>query len=328
MTGSKKNSKKKSGKKESAAAAVISTAIILLGFAFFVTTSNFIHGRNSGTTKTVTTKPKKAKNVIAKAESENTSSKKKSKNKTSNTQTKTSKNKTPTTQPIYPPIPVPEQKGTIVFMLDDAGNNLPELEPFLRFPGPLTIAVLPALPNSVEAARRIRSRGKTVFLHQPMESLSGQDPGPGAIYTGMSREEVLYVLAKNVNEVGPVAGINNHQGSKATQDKMIMDAVLDFCKENNLVFLDSRTTASTVVPLLAAEKGIKILQRSIFLDNEPHPEMMQDQIDAGLKLLSKQDTVVMIGHTWSKNLAPVLLRNYEKLSNDGWTFSTSKDINK
>ncbi|MDR1143679.1 MAG: divergent polysaccharide deacetylase family protein, partial [Spirochaetaceae bacterium] len=83
----------------------------------------------------------------------------------------------PGTVPVQPP----NRKGILALVIDDAGNNLRELDPFLAFPGPLTIAVLPGLPNSAEAARRIRNTaGKELFLHQPMEPLNGQDPGPGA----------------------------------------------------------------------------------------------------------------------------------------------------
>ncbi|MDR2181297.1 MAG: divergent polysaccharide deacetylase family protein, partial [Treponema sp.] len=45
--------------------------------------------------------------------------------------------------PAAPPVMPSERKGVLVFVIDDAGNNLRELEPFLAFPGPLTIAVLP-----------------------------------------------------------------------------------------------------------------------------------------------------------------------------------------
>jgi len=65
-----------------------------------------------------------------------------------------------------------ENRGTLVFVIDDAGNNLQELEPFLRIPFPLTIAVLPGLPHSAEAAKRIRAAGKEVILHWRTESRS------------------------------------------------------------------------------------------------------------------------------------------------------------
>ncbi|MDR2841963.1 MAG: divergent polysaccharide deacetylase family protein [Spirochaetaceae bacterium] len=218
------------------------------------------------------------------------------------------------------------RKGKIAFMLDDAGNNLQELNAFLTYPGPLTIAVLPGLPYSKKAADLIRASGKTVFLHQPMEAINGQDPGPGAIYTNMSKDEVIAILKKNLNEIGPVAGINNHQGSKITQDKDIMKTVLEFCSKNNLVFLDSRTTAKTVVPEIAKQNGIKIGERAVFLDNEKDLQSMQKQIDLGIKLADKRDSVIMIGHTTSANLADLLKKNYLVLKKDGYDFSDSKDI--
>ncbi|GMO42502.1 MAG: hypothetical protein Ta2B_22730 [Termitinemataceae bacterium] len=224
------------------------------------------------------------------------------------------------------PQPLPINKGQIVFMLDDAGNNLSQLQPFLEIPVPLTIAVLPSLSDSKEAARRIRAAGKTVFLHQPMEASGGAYPGPGAIYSGMNRSDVMAILKRNADELGPIAGINNHQGSKITMDKEIMDAVLDFCIDNNLIFLDSRTTQDTVVPILAENKGIKILQRSIFLDNTPTKDAMQKQIDEGVHLLGNRRSVVMIGHIQSTQLAPLLKSNYLSLLKDGYMFSTTKDI--
>ena len=78
-------------------------------------------------------------------------------------------------------------KGRIVIVVDDAGYNLEDLDPFLKFPGPLSIAVLPGLPHSREAARRIKAAGKELLLHQPMEALGGENPGPGAIRLGHGR---------------------------------------------------------------------------------------------------------------------------------------------
>ena len=50
--------------------------------------------------------------------------------------------------------------GTLIFVFDDAGHNLAQLEHFLHLPFPCTIAVLPGLRYSSESARRIRTAGK------------------------------------------------------------------------------------------------------------------------------------------------------------------------
>jgi polysaccharide deacetylase 2 family uncharacterized protein YibQ len=220
----------------------------------------------------------------------------------------------------------PANLGTVVFMIDDAGNNLRELEPFLRISGPLTIAVLPGLPNSAEAARRIRAAGKEVFLHQPMEAIGAQNPGPGAIYSGMSAEEIRLILKRNVAEVGPVAGINNHQGSKITMDRDAVETILAFCAENNLRFLDSRTTAETVVPAAARNLGIKIGERDVFLDNEQDKDAMLRSISGGLARAQKNGKAVMIGHTWSPDLAPLLAEQFPLLTKQGYAIKTASDV--
>jgi len=228
--------------------------------------------------------------------------------------------------PQRPPERPVEKLGTLVFVIDDAGNNLRELEPFLRIPGPLTIAVLPGLPNSAEAARRIRAAGKEVFLHQPMEAIGAQDPGPGAIYSGMNAAEIKTILARNTAEIGPIAGINNHQGSKITMDTEAMRTILAFCAENGIHFLDSRTTADTVAPIVAKQIGMKIGERNVFLDNEQSRESMQSCISNGLERSQKTGSAVMIGHTWSPELAPLLAEQFPLLTKQGYTIKTASDI--
>jgi polysaccharide deacetylase 2 family uncharacterized protein YibQ len=226
------------------------------------------------------------------------------------------------TAAVQQPSPPPNRKGILVLVIDDAGNNLRELDPFLAFPGPMTIAVLPGLPNSVEAARRVRNSGKELFLHQPMEPLNGQDPGPGAIKTGMSPGEVKEILLKNLTEVGPVMGFNNHEGSKATMDPLIMKPLLELSRDSNLHFLDSRTIADTSGPRIARELGIAIAQRDFFLDNEQDQESILAVIEAACKKAEQNGKAVLIGHTWSPRLAAILTERYPLLVKAGYQFTT------
>ena len=219
-----------------------------------------------------------------------------------------------------------QEFGTLVFVIDDAGNNLRELEPFLRVPYPLTIAVLPGLPYSAEAARRVRAAGKEVILHQPMEALGAQNPGPGGIYSYMSAGEITEVLSRNIAEVGPIAGINNHQGSKITMDSEAMKVILNFCSEQGIYFLDSRTTSDTAAPFLAQQMGIKIAERNIFIDNEQNKNAMLGYIASGLARAQRYGTAVMIGHAWSPDLAPLLLEQLPLYIEQGYTVKTVSDI--
>jgi len=228
---------------------------------------------------------------------------------------------------IAPPPQPPSagSAGTLVFVIDDAGNNLRDLEPFLNFPGALTIAVLPGLPHSAEAARRIRAAGKELFLHQPMEAVGGTDPGPGAIMAGMDSGEIRDIINRNLAEIGSAAGMNNHEGSRITMDETAMETILALSHERGLLFLDSRTTAETAAGDVARRLGIIIAERDIFVDNSQEREAMLYFINQGLERARQRGFVVMIGHAWSHELAPLLQEIYADLLEQGFAFSSVTD---
>ena len=225
----------------------------------------------------------------------------------------------------YPIQDLPElpSKGKLIFVFDDAGHNLEQLQYFLDLPFPCTIAVLPKLPNSRETARRIRAAGKELILHQPMQALNPNiNPGDGAVKPGMDREEIKKIVASNVEEIGPIAGMNNHEGSLITSDEKAMEAVLELCKEKNIYFLDSRTSSKSVVPQVAKKLNMNIWERAVFLDNKKDKAYMKKQIIEGLEIASQRGEAIMIGHVFTVDLAILLKEMYSDLTQEGNTFST------
>lgn len=224
--------------------------------------------------------------------------------------------------PQEKPVPV-EPAGTIVFVFDDAGYNLKQLQPFLDLPFPVTIAVLPGLRYSAEAARRIRAAGKDCFLHQPMQAVNrSQNPGPGAILPGMEPEQIRAIVRANIDEIAPVTGMNNHEGSLITSDTTAMNAVLDVVAEQGLYFLDSRTTQDTVVPSVARARNMIIWERAVFLDNTQDRNSIMDAVYSGMKIAERRGSAIMIGHIWSNELAQILTDMYPEMVSQGFSLST------
>ncbi len=211
-----------------------------------------------------------------------------------------------------------EIAGRLYFVIDDAGYSMKQLEPFLEFPGALTIAVLPQLAFSTSAALAALRAGKEVILHQPMEAESDKDPGPGAIYVGDSAEEIRAVLAGNLATVPGAIGMNNHMGSRATSDRATMEPVLLDVAERNLYFLDSRTAVSTVVAETARSLGLSILERNVFLDNNPDRDSIDAAIREGMELASRRGHAVMIGHVMVTELAEALHDLYPEMMEEGY----------
>jgi len=227
----------------------------------------------------------------------------------------------PAAKPEKPRKPAP-YAGNLTFVFDDAGHNLDQLEYFLRLPFPCTIAVLPGLRYSSESARRIRKAGKQVILHQPMQSVDLHiNPGPGAVTPGLSAEQIKNIVRKNLEEIWPVAGMNNHEGSLMTADEAAMRAVLDVVAEKHIFFLDSRTTARSVVAKIAKEKNMTVWERAIFIDNDKSRAAMETQIKKGLSIARQKGSAIMIGHVFTVELAQLLIEMYPTLIEEGFSLS-------
>lgn len=225
---------------------------------------------------------------------------------------------------------IPQAVGNpkIALVFDDGGYSLSDLQHFLDLPFPLAVAVLPQLNNSVAAAQKIRAAGKELLLHQPMQAINLKvDPGPGAITPTMHTYEIAEVVRQNIAQIGPVVGMNNHEGSLITESAPKIGAVLEVCKNAGIFFLDSRTTANSVVSQVAMEFGMNILERDIFLDNTPNREDILKEFLKGVKVANRDGYAIMIGHIWSgSNLANLLEEVYPVLKSKGYTLVTPGDL--
>ena len=225
--------------------------------------------------------------------------------------------------------PLAKNHAQLIFVFDDGGQNLAHLESFLKLPIPITIAVLPRLVHSVESAQKIRNSGNELILHQPMQALNSKvNPGPGAITPQMSEDEIIATLFYNINEIGPIAGMNNHEGSAITADAEKMAVILKMANEEGIYFLDSRTNSETKVPYVANLMGYSYYERNIFLDNEKTNANALQELKKGLAIANKNGSVIMIGHIWSASFLPdFLLEVIPELQEKGYTFCTVSTSN-
>jgi uncharacterized protein len=226
---------------------------------------------------------------------------------------------------VIPLHPHPEQ-GLLAVVIDDAGYSLQELQTFLDIPGPLTIAVLPNLPHSTEAARRILAAGKDLILHCPMEPLGTENPGPGALYTWQSPAQVESLLAAAFATVPGAIGMNNHMGSKATADRGLMTTVLGYLGRHNLFFLDSRTTAETVGPAVAVDLGVPVIQRDAFVDDDTAPAEEAAAFSKGIDEAAANGSAVVIGHVQNPSVAAILRARIKGLAKDGVRLARLVDV--
>lgn len=230
----------------------------------------------------------------------------------------------PSVSPVVSPsatLPPAVKKVYIYLILDDAGYSLEEVRPFVELPFPLTVSVLPHLPYSREVSELVYSSGKRVFLHLPMESDNGNDPGPGAILSDMDAMEIAKRTEEAIRSIPHIVGVNNHMGSRITRDPFLMQQVLSILLQHNLYFVDSRTTADSVAYDIARNMGIAVLKRDVFLDNKDDRGYILQALERAASIAEERGMAVAIGHVWSDNLASVLSEVYEPFKKRGVFFA-------
>jgi len=200
----------------------------------------------------------------------------------------------------------PREGAQIAVVIDDVGYSVDTLKPFLEFPGPLTFAVLPRLPYSVQAVRMIRAAGKELILHLPMEAVNGDEPGPGAVLTSYSDEEIRRLLGQDFAGLEGAVGANNHMGSRATADPRVMAVVMRYLADSGRFFLDSRTTPASEAVAAAREAGTGLLERDVFIDNKRDRDSMRAAVQKGVELARQKGHAVLIGHVYNPEIVDVL----------------------
>ena len=208
----------------------------------------------------------------------------------------------PDTRPI---LPVEKQKKPrkpalpkVAIIIDDIGYDPKIVDHFLSIDAPLTFSVLPFSPYQEKVLGKLKSNNSEIMLHLPMEPVEYPkvNPGPGALLTSMTAQELSLHLNHAIDAIPGVVGVNNHMGSKLTTDSDQMHRIFMILKQRGLFFIDSRTSYETVSPELALNLKLPYAQRKIFLDNNTSPKKIKSQLEKLIRYAKKRGGAVGIAH--------------------------------
>lgn len=190
-------------------------------------------------------------------------------------------------------------------VIDDMGRDLDAAQKLLALDYPLTFSVLPYLRYSHATAQEVHRSGREVMLHLPMEPEpdAHMSPGEGAILVGMKSGEVQRVVQDDLAAVPYVAGVNNHMGSRATQDAALMDDVMRALADRRLYFIDSRTTGSSAALDAARRRRLPAFYRTVFLDNTETVEYTLRQLGELRRRVEDTGVALAIGHPHATTIA-------------------------
>jgi polysaccharide deacetylase 2 family uncharacterized protein YibQ len=187
--------------------------------------------------------------------------------------------------------------GELAIIIDDMGYDRAAADAVVALPFPLTVSVLPHLPVSSEIAEEAFGRGDEVLLHLPMQSESESVKGEEIeLRVGMDPAQVSSAVAGMLGTVPHAVGVNNHQGSRATSDAALMQALMPVLRERGLFFIDSRTEAKTVAYDVAKRDGVRAASRKVFLDDVATRAAIVAQLELAARDAARDGFTIAIGH--------------------------------
>jgi len=201
--------------------------------------------------------------------------------------------------------PLPD--AALAIVLDDMGQSPEAADEAAALPFAVTFAIWPRAPHAHEVAEIAATRRLDCLLHQPMEPLPRADhrrpdPGPGALLTNMSAEEIGEVLDANLRALPTVIGLNNHMGSAFTGDISLCRTLAGMLGGHGLAVLDSVTRPDPQLALATREAGLVGLVRDVFLDTRRDTAAILVALDAAAARARAKGMAVAIGHPYPETL--------------------------
>ncbi|MFO7751155.1 MAG: divergent polysaccharide deacetylase family protein [Desulfobacteraceae bacterium] len=192
----------------------------------------------------------------------------------------------------------------VAIIIDDIGFDREMATALNRLDQNITLSILPGSPFGRQLAAELHEKGSEIMLHLPMEPVQYPevDPGPGAILSEMSPDELLWQLRKNLDSLPHVRGVNNHMGSRITAQSSKMHQIFTVLKQRQLFFIDSLTSRKTLCRASASLLQVSFGQRDIFLDNVQEQEYIKQQINKLVNVAKRHGTAIGIGHPYAATL--------------------------
>lgn len=216
--------------------------------------------------------------------------------------------------PVAQPPAAAPPAARVAIIIDDVGYDSDLDALAVGIPFPLTFSVLPGLDSSAASAVRLGAAGCEIMLHLPMEpeNYPEKNPGPGALFTFMTHDDIRNTIREDILSVPGASGVNNHMGSLFTLREDLLKVVLEELRGKGLYFVDSRTVTGTAAQKVARRLGVPTARRAVFLDNVEDGAAIAAQLEQLFQVAARDHTAIGIGH-YRENTLLVLAAEVPRL---------------
>lgn len=197
------------------------------------------------------------------------------------------------------------QVPMMVVVMDDLGMGITPVKRLIALNVPVTFAFWPHGSHTQEGANMAHRAGEEVLVHFPMEPVNYPKvkPGPNALLRTMTAQDVATAVQEGLAKVPHAVGLNNHMGSRFTQNRPGVQAVLDVLQRNGLFMLDSLTHPRSVFYAEAVRRGMQAYCRNVFLDVRHDKKSILARLRQTEAEAKRYGVAIAIGHPLPETLA-------------------------
>jgi polysaccharide deacetylase 2 family uncharacterized protein YibQ len=186
-------------------------------------------------------------------------------------------------------------KPRLAIIIDDIHTKA-QLDAVTSLPFPVTPSIFPPYSQSPDT-HKLAVQAVHYMIHLPMESGNTKyDRQSKTLKTTFSRKQIE-ARVHELRRLFPRAHyINNHTGSRFTEDRHAMQLLYEAMKQDGFAFIDSLTTGRSRVKEIAHRFGDAYVARDIFIDNRQDIGYIHGQLKKAVSLAKKNGYAIAIGH--------------------------------
>ncbi|MDO5045953.1 divergent polysaccharide deacetylase family protein [Campylobacter sp.] len=214
--------------------------------------------------------------------------------------------------PYKPPLNSAKLSGKpkLVIIIDDVAHKH-QVDAIKSINLRLTPSFFPATKDHPDTPK-LAKKFSFYMIHLPLQAKHFKGEEIDTLRVNDSYEKISKRLRTIKRDFPNLIYINNHTGSKFTSDFDAMDRLMKVIKNENLIFIDSKTIADTKVAAAAKKHSMPYISRDVFLDHEDNKASITKQLRYAVSLAKKHSKAIAIGHPY-KNTMDVLRNSSEIL---------------
>ncbi|EGB1339781.1 divergent polysaccharide deacetylase family protein [Campylobacter coli] len=134
------------------------------------------------------------------------------------------------------------------------------------------------------------------MVHLPLAAMNYTKPELDTLNLSDSEKRIFKKIQQVKKDFKDLKFINNHTGSLFTSDEKAMKKLYKAFEKEELIFVDSKTIASSKAPKVAKALGQIYIQRDVFLDNRDDVAYIKNQLIEAVRLAKQKGFAIAIGH--------------------------------